>query len=98
MHIIRVRLFGRKLVQLVFDSQMATNATQTSIEMTLPDLFLMKGDYLLIECDNPIEFNCYFLVYYIYKTQPVPKGKTCEDNSYADLFKFVELETESMLN
>ncbi|CAF0723230.1 unnamed protein product [Adineta ricciae] len=89
MHIIRVRLFGRKLVQPVFDSRMATNANQTSIEIALPDLFLMKGDYLLTECDYPIEFNCYFLVYYIYKTQSIPNAKTCEDNNHADLFKLI---------
>ncbi|CAF0919130.1 unnamed protein product [Adineta steineri] len=89
MHLIYVRYFGRKLIQPVFDSKLKSNIAQTNIEMTVPDLFLMKGDYLLIECENTSQSNCYFLIYYIYDSKLTKNDNMCEDNSFSSLFKLV---------
>ncbi|UJR21429.1 hypothetical protein I4U23_024515 [Adineta vaga] len=89
MHIIRVRYFGRKLVQPVFDAKTILNFNRSNIELTLSDLFFMKGDYLLIECENPNQTNCYFLIYYIYKSSLLPNNQICQNNSYASLFKLI---------
>ncbi|CAF0938833.1 unnamed protein product [Adineta steineri] len=89
MHLIYVRYFGRKLIQPVFDSKLKSNIAQTNIEMTVPDLFLMKGDYLLIECENTSQSNCYFLIYYIYDSKLTKNDNMCDDNSFSSLFKLV---------
>ncbi len=89
MHIIRIRQFGRKLVQSVLDSKKFSNRNQTNIEIISSDLFLMAGDYLLIECGNISESNCYFLIYYMFKLKPNEKENFCQNNEFPNLFKFV---------
>ena len=49
----------------------------------------MKGDYLLIECEDVSQPNCYFLMYYIYKSKLIQNDNICQNDSFADLFKFV---------
>ena len=77
-HIIRVRQFGLNLVQLVFDSENINNTNQSNIEIVSSDFFLMTGDYLLLECENIFETNCYFLIYYIHKSKLIKN-----DNEWA---------------
>lgn len=87
MHMLRTRMFGRKLVQTVVDSKTTSPSNQTNIEMVMSDVFLMKGSYLLIECENLAQANCYFLIYYAYKTQLMPDDDMCRSNSFANLFR-----------
>jgi hypothetical protein len=86
-HIIRIRQFGRKLVQLVLDSENLSN--QSNIEIVSSDFFLMTGDYLLLECKNISQSNCYFLIYYFYKSKSIEKENFCQNNEFPNLFKFV---------
>jgi hypothetical protein len=49
----------------------------------------MDGDYLLIECDSVSETNCYFLIYYIYKSKSIKNNHICQNNDFPNQFKFV---------
>ena len=88
-HIIRNRQFGRKLVQSVWDFDGRSTRNQTDVEIVGADLFLLSGDYLLIECDNAIRSNCYFLIYFMYKARLIDSEEPCENNQFPQLFKFV---------
>ncbi|CAF0891961.1 unnamed protein product [Rotaria sp. Silwood1] len=89
MYIIRVRQFRRKLIQLVYDSRTLSNKNQSAIEILSPDIFLMKGDYLLIECENIPQADCYFLIYYTYKSKLIKNDNTCYRNDFNDLFRLL---------
>ncbi|CAF0932962.1 unnamed protein product [Rotaria sordida] len=88
-YVIRVRQFRRKLIQLVCDSRILSNTNQSAIEILSPDIFLMKGDYLLIECENISQANCYFLIYYTYKSKLIKNDNICQKNDFFDLFKLL---------
>jgi hypothetical protein len=88
-HIIRVRQFRRKLVESVLDSESITNINESNIEIVSSDLFLMTGDYLTIECDNKSETNCYFLIYFTYKSRLINNDNNCQKNDFPNLFEFV---------
>ena len=90
-HIIRVRQFGRKLVESVLESSAITHVNKSSIETVPSDLFLMQGDYLLIECEDHPQASCRFLIYYTYKPRTSTIDSQCETNEYPDLFKLVLL-------
>ncbi len=64
-YIIHTRQFGRKLAQLAFNSRPRSNVTKSNIRLISSEIFLMESDYLLIECENISQTNCYFLIYYI---------------------------------
>jgi hypothetical protein len=49
----------------------------------------MKGDYLLIECENISPANCYFLLYYTHKSKLIKNDNICQNDSFTNLFKFV---------
>jgi hypothetical protein len=49
----------------------------------------MNGDYLLIECENKSQINCYFLIYYIYKSKLLKNDNMCQNNDFPKLFEFV---------
>jgi hypothetical protein len=49
----------------------------------------MNGDYLLIECDNNSQNNCYFIIYYMYKSNSFVNDHICQHNEYPKQFKFV---------
>ncbi|CAF2412526.1 unnamed protein product [Rotaria sp. Silwood2] len=89
MYVIRVRQFRRKLIQLVCDSRTLSNINQSAIEILSPDLFLMKDDYLLIECENTPQASCYFLIYYTYKSNLIKNDNICQKNDFFDLFKLL---------
>jgi len=89
---IRLRQFGRKLIESVFDSKTISNINQSNIEIVLPDRFFMHDSYLLIECENKSQANCYFLIYYIYKSQLINHDNICPNNDFPNLFKFVDLD------
>lgn len=94
-HLIRNRQFGRKLVQSVLTSDAISSRNQTDVDLVDSDLFLMSGDYLIIECDNVIQTHCYFLVYFMYKAQSVDYEEPCDNNEFPQLFKFVSLPVNS---
>lgn len=85
---IRVRQFRRKLVESVFNSESISNPNRSNTNILLPDFFLLDGDYLLIECDNNSQTNCYFLIYYTYKSK-LDQNNMCQNNDFPNLFKFV---------
>jgi hypothetical protein len=72
---------------------MFSKDNKTDTETILSDIFLMPGDYIIIECTQVSETNCKFLIYYIYKNLQYKdfdnNDHTCQDNNYPDLFKFV---------
>jgi hypothetical protein len=86
-HLIRVRQFGRKLVESVLDSSNIVHVNKSNIETVSPDLFLVEGDYLLIECEDHPQASCYFLMYYTYKFRKSTSDAQCDTNEYPDLFK-----------
>ena len=88
-HTIRKRQFGRKLIQSICDSRRLSNKNQSNVEIVERDLFFMQGDYLLIECENTSQSNCYFLIYYIYKSKSIKNDRICQRNNFSNLFKFV---------
>ena len=49
----------------------------------------MKGDYLLIECDKSSQNNCYFIIYYMYKSDSIVNDHICQHNEFPKQFKFV---------
>jgi len=92
-YVIRNRSFGRKLVQYVLDSSRILNQTKSHIEIIPTDIFLMPGDYMIVECEEVFDTICQFLIFYIYKNIPsahsIESDHTCKNNDYPDLFKFV---------
>lgn len=90
-HIIRSRQFGRKLVQSVLDSSTSSTRTQSGIDIVAADLFLMAGDYLLVQCDNILQSNCYFLLYFMYKAKSIDYEESCQKNHFPQLFKCVAM-------
>jgi hypothetical protein len=86
---VRVRQFRRILVQSVFESEPILNISQNNIDIVSPDVFLMDGDYLLINCENKSQPNCYFLIYYSYKSKLIKNDNICQNNDFPNLFKFV---------
>lgn len=56
-------------------------------------LFLLDGDYIIVECESSSKSICKFLIFYLYKKNPSKISKDnnyiCQDNNYPDLFKFV---------
>ena len=82
-HVIRVRQFGRKLAELVFESSNSNG----NLELLPTDLFLMRGDYLLIECEDIAQVNCYFLIYFTYKILSITTSQFCDENHYPELFQ-----------
>lgn len=88
-HIIRTRQFGRKLVQAVLDSSLSSTTNQLPMDIVPTDLFLMAGDYLLVQCDPILQSNCYFLLYFMYKAESIDYEASCEKNHFPQLFKCV---------
>lgn len=97
-HLIRSRQFGRKLVQTVLDSNVMPTRNQTDVDIVESDLFLVSGDYLLIECDNVIRTHCYFLIYFMYKAKSTEYEEACDNNEFPKLFEFVSLQVLVFLN
>jgi hypothetical protein len=92
--VIRSRNFGRKLVQFVVNSTIYSKENQTDFELVSSDLFLIPGDYLIVECEEVYESTCQFLIYYTYKNLPYKffdeNDHTCQMDNHPDLFKFVD--------
>jgi hypothetical protein len=91
--VIRNRGFGRKLVQPALDSTIFSTQNKTDVEILSSDIFLISGDYVLVECERNHESVCKFLILYAYKNVAYPSFTdhvySCETNDYPDLFKFV---------
>lgn len=85
----RVRPFRRKLIQLVAESQTTPIMNKKAIEKISPEVFFMKNDYLLVECENLPEVNCQFLIYYSYKSALNKNDNICQNDGYSYLFEFV---------
>ena len=88
-NIIRSRALGRKSIQPVLDSDNLLNPNHTNFEYVQPDSFFMSGDYLLLECENISQTNCYFLLYYMFKSKPTADENFCQHNDYPNLFKYL---------
>lgn len=87
--IIRNRYFGRKLIQTVFDSELLSNTDHSSMGIISSEIFFMDEDYLLIECEDKADKNCYFLIYYTHKSKLFKHDNICQKDEYPNLFKFV---------
>lgn len=90
-YLIRNRPFGRKSVQSVMDSSINAHHNQTDFEPVPSEMFLIPGDYLIVECERRFGNNCQFLIYYSYRNIPYPSTNTdsrCRTNDYPSLFKF----------
>jgi len=89
---IRNRNFGRKLIQSVLNSTISLKQDKTDIDVVSSEIFLIFGDYIIIECTQVSESNCRFLIYYQYKNIQYKYSDdndyTCQNNNYPDLFKF----------
>ncbi len=89
-YVIRNRNFGRKIVQSVINSTIFSKQNQTDMEIISSDIFLIPGDYIIIECTQ----ICQFLIFYTYKNLPYQdldeNEHICQDDNYPDLFKFVD--------
>lgn len=86
-HNIRIRQFRRRLIQSVIDSEELSVRNQTNIEYLPADLFFIAGDYLLLQCENPLNHHCFFLLYYSYRTDIKQQENRCEKNQFPKLFE-----------
>mgnify|MGYP006892780060 CR=1 FL=1 len=104
-YVVRVRHFGRKLIQHVLDNFLVskTDTNTNNFELVTSGIFLNPGDYILIQCLPNIDKNdCRFLIYYTYKNLRYDyfdeDDYTCQNDKYPDLFKFVRNSFEKMSN
>ncbi len=88
-YLVRSRPLNRKTVQPVLDSDNLPKQNQSSIESAPSDSFFISGDYLLLECENISQTNCYFLLYYMYKSKPTENENFCQHNDHPNLFKYL---------
>lgn len=88
-YIIRNRSFGRRTVELALDSKIYLKDNKTGFDIMSSDLFLLEGDYIIVECESSSKSICQFLIFYLYKKISKDNNYVCQDNNYPDLFKFV---------